>query len=237
MTIKGWQGTTTLDYPGRIASIIFTGGCNLRCDYCHNMSIVASPASFDTIPESEILCRLKDRVGFIDGLVVSGGEPTIQNGLLDFLKQVKDETALAIKLDTNGLLPKRLDEVLSAGVIDYAAMDIKTSPANYPLLLNADGDRMLESMVLLRRSGISYEFRTTCAPGYVNRQSIISIAEYLQPGELYYLQPLYDEGKLISKIDELRALKSILTSNGLTAYIRGHDTLIKEALPKAALTN
>lgn len=161
MNIQGFQKLTLLDFPGRTACTVFTGGCNLRCPFCHNGGLVRTPMA-EPNRTDEVLTYLSRRQGILDGVCVTGGEPLLQPDLLDFLKQIK-EMGYAVKLDTNGSLPDRLAAALDSGLIDYVAMDVKSSPEGYSAATGSDADPVVydRSIRLLRQSGIPHEFRTT----------------------------------------------------------------------------
>ena len=130
MGIKGFQGTSLLDFPGRIASLVFFGGCNLTCPYCHNPSLVLDPDQHEDIPAAALLEEIRERRSFIDGVVVTGGEPTLDAGLLPFLRELK-ALGLEVKLDTNGLAPVVLEQALAEKLVDFVALDLKTAPHRY----------------------------------------------------------------------------------------------------------
>lgn len=163
MKIAGLQKVSLIDYPGKIAAVIFTQGCNLRCGYCHNPELVYPESFSATYPPIDILDFLKFRRGRLEGVVVTGGEPTLQEGLADFLKEVK-EMGYSTKLDTNGTNPFIVKSLLTQGVVDYIAMDIKAPLEKYTQLCAAfvDTQHIVESITLLENSsGIGYHFRTT----------------------------------------------------------------------------
>ena len=126
MNIQGFQKLTMLDFPGHTACTVFTGGCNLRCPFCHNVSLVLAPEA-EPIPEEEIFSYLAKRRGVLDGVAITGGEPLLQKDIADFCRKVK-ETGFLVKLDTNGFFPERLEALLREGLVDYVAMDIKNTP-------------------------------------------------------------------------------------------------------------
>ena len=182
---------SAIDFPGKISTVVFLGGCNFRCPFCQNPDLVLSPGTMPALGEDDILVGITRKKGFIDGVVVTGGEPLI-NGepLLMFLKRLKD-TGVAVKLDTNGYEVEVLDEVFRRGLVDYVAMDVKTSLPKYgaavamPML---DTDRIVAAIALIGRSGFPHEFRTTCVPGLVEEEDMAAIARMLGPAEDYYLQ-------------------------------------------------
>ncbi len=189
MGIKGFQGTSLLDFPGRIASLIFFGGCNLTCPFCHNPTLVLDPEQYPDIPVAALLEELQERRSFIDGVVITGGEPTLQRGLLPFLKEVK-ALGLEVKLDTNGLAPAVLEQALSEGVVDYLALDLKTSPSRYGELHGAavPVDDLLESVRLVLASPVESEFRTTCVPGFVEEVDVRRIGEAIRGARHWVFQ-------------------------------------------------
>lgn len=199
MLIKGFQKVTLLDYPGKIACTIFTGGCNLRCPFCHNASLVTHLQDED-IKEEEIFDYLKRNKGKIEAVCITGGEPLLQKGLLDFIKKIYDMGYL-VKLDTNGLLTDKLETILQTSYVSYVAMDIKNCPTKYALttgIPNLNIDPILKSVELLKRMGIPYEFRTTIVKEFHTVEDIELIAKWIYPSK-YYLQQFEDSGDLIGK--------------------------------------
>ena len=190
MQIHGFQKTTLLDYPEHIAATVFTGGCNFCCPFCHNASLVLHPDRVPTIPEEEVLAHLKKRRGVLQGVCITGGEPTVQKGLEDFMRKVKS-LGLAVKLDTNGYRPDVLKKLLEEGLADYVAMDIKASLRGYaeasgkPLL---DTEKIKASIGLLKNCGIPYEFRTTVVRGLHTEEEFDEIGRLLAGCRVYYLQ-------------------------------------------------
>jgi pyruvate formate lyase activating enzyme len=204
MQIRGWVKTSLIDYPGKIATVLFTSGCNFRCPYCQNSDLVLHPESLPEIDPAEIFQLLTRRRGLIDGMVITGGEPTLQKGLDDFLRKVK-ELGLGVKLDTNGYRPQVLRELLGQGLLDYVAMDIKTSPAKYPLAAGVPVDvrRIKESVRLILSSGIDHEFRTTVVPGIVALEDVEEIAKLIAEAGKYILQQFRPQGTLDPRFGEI----------------------------------
>lgn len=180
MNIRGFLGTSLIDFPGRLASIVFTGGCNFRCPYCHNPELVGESASSSAMDEADILDQLARRRGFIDGVVISGGEPLIQDDIGDFIQKIK-ALGLAVKLDTNGYFPRELASLLDMNVIDYIAMDIKTSPPKYEEAVQRriDFNRIQSSINLIKDRAPAYEFRITAVPGLVEKQDVEVLGDLL----------------------------------------------------------
>ena len=192
MIFGGFQKTDLINFPGKIASTVFTRGCNFRCPYCHNPEFViqGSDQTYfgETYAEEEILGYLKKRSAFIDGLVVSGGEPTLHNDLPDFIRKVR-ELGLMVKLDTNGSRPGVLAALLEEGLLDYVAMDIKAPLKKYHLLGFDSTEFIEESIKLLNNSKIDHEFRTTCARAIIADDDFIKMAAILDPDAKWNLQP------------------------------------------------
>lgn len=197
MSIKGFQGTSLLDYPGRISSLIFYGGCNLTCSFCHNPALVVDPWALPDYPQAAVLEELAARRTFIDGVVISGGEPTLAAGLPALLEEVK-KLGLLVKLDTNGLAPDVLEDLIARRLIDYVALDVKTAPGRYAELHNTpvDLDLLPRSATLLKNHGIDYEFRTTCVPGFVETDDIHAMGELLRDGRCWILQQFLPQHSL-----------------------------------------
>ena len=190
MEIRGFQKTTLLDYPGHVAATVFTGGCNFRCPFCHNGSLVLNPGEQPVIPESEVLSYLEKRRRVLEGVCVTGGEPTLQNGLREFMERLKNMGFL-VKLDTNGSRPEILKELVQAGLVDYVAMDIKASWGNYGRavgLEHYDTAPVRESADFLKEARVSYEFRTTVVRGIHEPEEFEEIGKMLAGCENYYLQ-------------------------------------------------
>ena len=200
MNIQGLQKLTLLDYPGHTACTVFTGGCNLRCPFCHNAPLVLDPNGNPPFTEEEIFALLDKRKGILDGVAVTGGEPLLQKDIGGFLRQVKDR-GFAVKLDTNGFFPDRLEALLRDGLVDYAAMDVKNSPEKYALtcgLESVDLAAVEKSIGLLTGSGIEYEFRTTVVKEYHTAEDIESIARWIKGAKRYFLQAFKDSGELLA---------------------------------------
>jgi pyruvate formate lyase activating enzyme len=189
-----------VDFPGKLAATVFTGGCNLRCPFCHNALLVNRLAENpETHSVEEVLDFLKKRRGLLDGVVLSGGEPLMQSGAAEFLEQVRS-LGYAVKLDTNGCYPEGLEEILKRRLVDYVAMDIKNSREKYGITVgipNFDVTPIEQSAALLKNSGIDYEFRTTVVKEFHTAQDIVSIGQWLAGSPRYYLQQFVDSGDLV----------------------------------------
>lgn len=206
MKICGLQKLSMVDYPGKLAATVFTGGCNLRCPFCHNAPLVTRVAEAETLAPEEVLAFLKTRRGLLDGVVLSGGEPLLHKGVPKFLGEVK-ALGFAVKLDTNGTFPERLAGLLDAGLVDYVAMDIKNCPEKYPGTVGVpgfDAASVRESAALLMGGAVPFEFRTTVARELHTAEDIEAIGRWLTGAPRYVLQQFVDSGDLVG--------------SGLTAY-------------------
>ena len=198
MLIKGFQKLTLLDFPGRTACTVFTGGCNLRCPFCHN-ALLVTEMDDNYFTEEEIFAHLEKRKNVLDGIAITGGEPLLQKDIERFLYELK-EKGIAIKLDTNGCYPEKLDGILQLGLVDYVAMDIKNCPEKYGVTVGVEGfdiTPIKKSMDLLKRSGVEYEFRTTITEDFHTVEDIEKLAELIQGTNKYFLQNFVDSGQLI----------------------------------------
>ena len=173
-----------MDYPDRVSSVLFTPGCNLRCPFCHNWKIVTEPEE-PFLSEDEALEILKKRQSFIASVVITGGEPTFQEGLPDFLKKLKEES-FSVKLDTNGMSPDVLRECL--GLVDYVAMDFKTAPGRYGELGGGSTEALLESVGLLLEGYVDYEFRCTVVPGFVDEGAVLEMGKAVSGAKRFAFQ-------------------------------------------------
>ena len=184
MKIGGLNKLTTQDFPEHLACIIFTKGCNFNCSYCYNRDLVDNKA--ETIDEDYVMAYLYKRRKILDGVVISGGEPTIWNDLIPFIKKIK-EFKLDIKLDTNGYNPAMLKEIIDNNLVDYIAMDIKAIPDKYMKVINKkiDFNKILESIDLIKKSNIKYEFRTTIMKDVHDKNDIIKILKLIGDSKLY----------------------------------------------------
>jgi pyruvate formate lyase activating enzyme len=202
--VKGFQGTSLLDYPGKIASLVFYGGCNLTCPYCHNPSLVLAPDRLDDYDLSALVDELSRRRAFIDGVVISGGEPTLDKGLLPLLSRIKG-LGLLVKLDTNGLAPKVLKEAIWEGLVDLVALDLKTAPSRYHELHpeKVDIAQLRKSVRLLLDSPVDYEFRTTCVPGLVGEPEIRELGELIRGADRWVLQQFLPQHSLAESAREI----------------------------------
>lgn len=189
MNIGGFQKFSLLDYPGQLAAIVFTQGCNFRCPYCHNPALV-DPERYGHVLDTEAVLRfLYRRRKKLGAVVVSGGEPTLQKDLVPFLRLLK-AMRFKVKLDTNGSLPKVMEELVSKNLVDYIAMDIKAPMPLYKLVSGSDTEPEIikYSMDVIRKSGLFYEFRSTYFDALLSEQDIISLQDLLKAGDRFILQ-------------------------------------------------
>jgi pyruvate formate lyase activating enzyme len=188
--LAGIQKYSFIDFPGKISAVLFLSGCNFHCPYCHNPELAEGRSGFSLfIDENSVLEFLKKRKGFLDGVVISGGEPTIHMNLFKLCEKIKS-AGYPVKVDTNGSRPKVLEKLLNEGLVDYIAMDIKTDPFRYFSFANADfrPDDILQSIQIIMNSSIAYEFRTTCIKPLVNESIIQKISKLINGSMLYALQ-------------------------------------------------
>ena len=230
MQIFGLQKTTLLDYPGKLASIIFTAGCNMNCPFCHNSELITLPKS-GAIDEGEVLNHLEKRRSALEGIVITGGECTLQKDLLDFCKKVKS-LGYQIKIDTNGTFPDVLKNLVSEKLIDYVAMDIKNSKMKYALTCGTDNialDKIQESIDFLMEKNVEYEFRTTVISQYHNIQDMKEIGKWIKDADVLYLQPFKDSDAVRNKEltaptkEEMLAYQDLLLNYIHHVEIRGMD--------------
>jgi len=221
MIIGGLHKNSLIDYPGKISCVIFLSGCNFDCPYCHNPELAKGrslPPGY--LSEDLIFDFLGSRKGFLDGVVISGGEPTLQKGLISFCEKIR-LMDYPVKLDTNGSRPEVIRKLIDEGLVNYIAMDIKTDPSHYiPLIKdNSSTDDIFLSVRIIKESNIDYEFRTTCIKSLVNKSIFDNISYWLEGSKLYALQQFsktnvlhpefFRDNSNIYKHDELMELKSV----------------------------
>lgn len=199
MIISGFQKMTLLDFPGKVACTIFTGGCNFLCPFCHNALLVTEDFKAE-FSEEEILSFLEKRRGLLDGVCITGGEPLLHKDITDFIRKIK-EMDYAVKLDTNGSFPDRLKALVNDGLIDYVAMDIKNCMEKYALTAGSNEiilPQIEESIDFLLSGKVDYEFRTTIVKEFHDINDISAAAERIKGAKRYFLQYFEDSGGLIS---------------------------------------
>ena len=195
MKIGGLQKSTFSDFPGHVAAIVFTQGCNFRCPFCHNGALIpgrAEPGA--SIPEEEVLAFLRRRAGKLPGLVITGGEPTLQLDLVQFIEEVK-EMGYAVKLDTNGSRPEVLRVLFERGLVDYVAMDIKAPMDRYDALagVNTPKDALRESIRLIAESGVAHHFRTTAVEALLSEDDLVALQDEVPEGSDHVTQTFIAE--------------------------------------------
>ncbi|WP_069649915.1 anaerobic ribonucleoside-triphosphate reductase activating protein [Caloranaerobacter ferrireducens] len=197
MNFKGLQKSSFIDYPDKICTVLFTGGCNFRCPFCHNSSLVKNEGEF--ILERDILEFLKNRKKMVDAVCISGGEPTLQKGLVSFIKKVKDIGYL-VKLDTNGTNPNVIEKLLDLRLIDYIAMDVKAPLSKYSSVAGVmvDINSIQESIRLLKNSNIDYEFRTTVCKELLAQDDILEISKNISGARRYIIQNFKDRETVLA---------------------------------------
>ena len=229
MIIKGIQKTSMVDFPGLLCATLFTPGCNLRCPFCHNSSLVLGDGVDSQIDEEDLLYFLESRKGRLDGVCITGGEPLLQKNVLPFIEKVR-ALGYKVKLDTNGFFPAPLSELLDAQVLDYVAMDIKNSPAAYARTVGLDAvdlSPVYESIGLLMRGKTPYEFRTTVSKTFHTEASLREAGEMIKGAENWYLQAFKDSGNLLGNgvegydEEELKRLCAALRGYARRVALRG----------------
>lgn len=200
MNFSGFQKLTLLDYPGKVACTLFTSGCNLRCPFCHNASLVTHIDNSNIYKKEEILAYLKKRQGILDGVCISGGEPLLHAEIEGFISEVKS-LGYSVKLDTNGFFPEKLISLVNKGLVDYVAVDFKSTYEKYSLatgIESVDTTPFKKTVEFLLSGAVDYEFRTTVVKGIHETQDIVEIAKTISGAKRYFLQSFVDSGDLIS---------------------------------------
>ncbi len=199
MIIGGLEKLTLIDYPGKVACTVFTLGCNFGCGFCHNPELVMrQPGNAPVLSEKDFFDFLTAQKKYLDGVCITGGEPTLQKDLIDFIKNIKS-LGFAVKLDTNGSHPEVLEKLISNGLVDYIAMDIKGPLDNYSKIVGCeiDKEKIKRSVELIRSSGVDYEFRTTVLPELHSPGDLKKVGEWLTGSKKYYLQQ-FRKGKTLN---------------------------------------
>ena len=241
MKIHGLSKTTLLDYPGHLACTVFTGHCNFRCPFCHNGELVLCPDSEPGIPEEDFFDFLESRKKRLEGVAITGGEPTVNADIDEFIQKIKEHDLL-VKLDSNGTRPDILKKLIDNSLVDYVAMDIKSSKEGYPAacgLKSMDLAPVEESVNILMNSGIEYEFRTTVMKELHSEKEFRGIAEWIKGCSNYYLQSYRPSETLLAHLmddefraafkssftaytgEELKEIRDLLISLGVNATLRG----------------
>jgi len=228
--IKGWIKNSFIDYPGKIATTVFVGGCNFRCPYCHNGDLITKFDKLQDITEEEIFSFLKKRSKILDGVVITGGEATLYKNIIDFMKTIK-EIGLSVKLDTNGYNPEIVEKVLEQNCVDYIAMDIKNSLEKYSETVGfelMDLTKIVKSINLIQNGNVDYEFRTTVMKEFHNEKDLLAIGTLLEGSKKYVLQKYQKSDKQLSNKEftpynneEMLSFKKSLEIYFEKIYVRG----------------
>lgn len=231
MKIYGLNKTTLLDYPGKVAATIFLGGCNFRCPFCQNSSLVLNPSAQPEIPVKEVLSFLKKRKGILDGVCITGGEPTLSPDLPELLREIRT-LGYPIKLDTNGTHPDLLKTLTEQNLIQMTAVDIKACPDNYLALcglVHPELDAVKETVEFLKNGTLDYEFRTTVIRELHSEKDFIEIGQWLTGAKAYYLQAYRDSEEVLQPgfssytRKELEHFREILKRTIPLVELRGID--------------
>ncbi len=227
MNIAGIIKNSFIDFPGEISAVVFTQGCNMSCPYCHNPEL--NPTKKGSVSEKEVLEFLRNRKKYLSGVVITGGEPTLQKGLDNFLAKVK-ALGYSVKLDTNGSNPEVLKRLFGKGLLNYLAMDVKASLKKYGLTTLTKGleEKIVESISIIKNSGVEHEFRMTAVPGLLTKKDLESIGELVKDCKLFALQQFVPDKVLNKKfanvkpfsIKELEEFAKIMESYALKVAIR-----------------
>ncbi|MBE6567659.1 MAG: anaerobic ribonucleoside-triphosphate reductase activating protein [Ruminococcaceae bacterium] len=227
MLLRGLQKTTLLDFPGNVACTVFTGGCNFRCPFCHNASLIENLPSDERLSEENFFAFLEKRKGLTDGVCITGGEPLLQKDILPFIKRIK-EMGFLVKLDTNGSYPAALKALVEEGLLDYVAMDIKNAPDAYLETAGTAKDILPfieESVAFLKTGRVPYEFRTTVVKGLHDEARMKEIGLWLGDVPRYFIQNFSDAGEVLT--------------DGLSGFIpselEGLLLAVKEYIPNAKI--
>lgn len=229
MVVFGLQKLSLLDYPGKTACTVFTGGCNFRCPYCHNASLVVGLDEVEPISNDDFFSFLNKRRNILDGICITGGEPLLQPDIENFIREIKN-LGYSVKLDTNGTFPDKLIRLVDENLIDYVAMDIKNSPQKYDVtvgLTGIDFSKIKCSVEFLLSNPINYEFRTTVVKELHNKEDFLSIGEWIKGAKQYFLQSFIDSGDILGgsfsaySKTELEEIKELMLPYVKETHIRG----------------
>lgn len=229
--VHGFNKLTLLDYPGRLACTIFLGHCNFRCPFCHNAGLVLEPENEPVIPIEEILGTLKKRKEILDGVCITGGEPTVHKKLPEFIQQIK-KMDYSVKLDTNGTNPQMVQDMVKAGLVDYVAMDIKNAPDKYGEtagIARVDLEAVNETVEFLKSGKVDYEFRTTVTRELHKKEDFLKIRKWLSGSRRYFLQAYKESEQVIHPVyssysrEQLENFRQLLLEEISQVEIRGID--------------
>jgi pyruvate formate lyase activating enzyme len=226
--LLGLQKSSLLDYPGKISAVVFTYGCNLRCPFCHNPELVIEKPSELLLSVDEVLGFLQSRVGLLDAIVLTGGEPLIHSEVYDFLIKIK-QMGFSIKVDTNGFFPKSIKKLMDLKIVDFWAMDIKNSEEEYlntvGLLMDSNTEgfisKIIESVDLIMNSGVDYEFRTTFVPGFHTEKSVQNLGNIIKGAKRFAIQN-FRSGKVLDTVLNDRNGFTEMQLNGFKNILNGY---------------
>lgn len=207
MGIKGFIKTSLVDWDGKVTSVIFLPNCNFRCPMCHNYGLILHPERYPDQDYEEIMNYLSENSDFLDGVVITGGEPTLHEGLERICKDVRN-LGLKVKLDTNGYMPDKLSKLLEDDLVDYIAMDVK-APLREDIYSRLSGvkvdiERIKESIGIIKSSGIDYEFRTTVVPSLLKPEDVVEISKELSPARRFAIQQFVPENSMSKVLREIK---------------------------------
>ncbi|MBR4050928.1 MAG: anaerobic ribonucleoside-triphosphate reductase activating protein [Clostridia bacterium] len=229
MIIYGLQKLSLLDYPGKTACTVFTGGCNFRCPYCHNASLVVGLDEVEPVDYDEFFAFLNKRKNILDGVCITGGEPLLQPDIEDFIRKIK-QLGYSVKLDTNGSFPDKLKHLVDENLIDYVAMDIKNSPEKYSLTAGVselDFSKINSSVEFLLSNAVDYEFRTTVVKELHSKEDFVLIGEWIKGAKRYFIQSFIDSGDILGGTfsaygkSELEEIEGLMQNFVKDTQIRG----------------
>ena len=229
MIIYGLQKLSLLDYPGKTACTVFTGGCNFRCPYCHNASLVVGLNKVEPVDYDEFFAFLNKRKNILDGVCITGGEPLLQPDIEDFIRKIK-QLGYSVKLDTNGSFPDKLKHLVDENLIDYVAMDIKNSPEKYSLTAGVSElnfSKINNSVEFLLSNAVDYEFRTTVVKELHSKEDFVLIGEWIKGAKRYFIQSFIDSGDILGGTfsaygkSELEEIEDLMQSFVKDTQIRG----------------
>lgn len=229
MIIYGLQKLSLLDYPGKTACTVFTGGCNFRCPYCHNASLVIGLDEIEPVDYDEFLAFLNKRRNILDGVCITGGEPLLQPDIEDFIREIK-KFGYSVKLDTNGTFPDKLKRLVDEKLVDYVAMDIKNSPEKYSITAGVselDFSKISNSVEFLLSNSVDYEFRTTVVKELHSKEDFVSIGEWIKGAKRYFIQSFIDSGDILAGAfsaynkSELEEIEGLMQNFVKETQIRG----------------
>jgi len=203
--IKGFQKLSLIEYPGKLAAVVFVGKCDFRCHFCYNIDLVKNYKKLPDVPEKKILDFLSTRKGLLDGVAITGGEPTIHKGLPAFMKKIK-ELGFLVMFETNGSNPGMIKELIDNKLVDYIAMDIKAPLKKYDRVagVKVNKKKIQESIDIIRNSKLDYEFRTTVIPKLFDEKDAATIGKWLKGSKRFFLQQFRPDNTLDGSYQKIK---------------------------------